>query len=186
MNTAARRFMSLLNWSCFDFEAKFCIGSFTPSPNPMIFQSRTRSMSSENRSISPCAFESDVPPLKTRDFPNRDFRNRSFNTTQTQKSFSIIVDLIASCAAASEKMSRRSCAGSRASLSIRSFFSDVLDRRVNPARCRFGIDEYPLPQGAVKLLADLRDDLTRDAVLTVCFQGLHEEPALRKLEPRLL
>jgi len=64
-------------------------------------------MSSEKRSISPCAFERDVPPLKTRDFPNGDFRKRSFNTTQTQKSFSMIVGLIPSCAAASEKMSRR-------------------------------------------------------------------------------
>jgi len=72
-------------------------------------------MSSENRSISPCAFESDVPPLKTRDLPNRDFWNRNFSATQTQKSFSIIVGLIPSRAAASLKMSRRSSAGSRAS-----------------------------------------------------------------------
>jgi hypothetical protein len=36
-------------------------------------------MSSEKRSISPCAFDSDVPPLKTRDLANRDFWKSSFS-----------------------------------------------------------------------------------------------------------
>jgi hypothetical protein len=88
---------------------------------------------------------------------------------QTQKSFSMIVGLIPSLAAASEKMSCRSCAGRRASLSIRIFFSNFLDRCVHPARSRLGIEEYPLTEGRFKLPADLLDDLGCDAIFAECF-----------------
>src|SRR5260370_778055 len=143
-------------------------------------------MSSEKRSISPCAFESEVPPLKTRDFPNGDFWKRSLRTRQTQKSFSMIVGLIPSLDAASEKMSRRSPAGSRASLSIRIFFRDFLDRRVHPTCSSLSVQEYPLVEGRGKPPADLRNDLRCNAIFAVGFQRLDDKAALWKFESRLL
>jgi len=122
-------------------------------------------MSSEKRSISPCAFESDVPPLKTRDLPNRDFWKSNFSATQTQKSFSMIVGLIPSRAAASLKMSRRSSAGSRASLSIRIVLGNFLNGSVDPASCRLRIEENPLSEGRIELPADLCNGFGRDATL---------------------
>ena len=117
----------------------------------------------------PCAFESDVPPLKTRDFPNRDFWKRNFSATQTQKSFSVIVGLIPSRAAASLKMSRRSSAGSRASLSIRTVLGDFLNGSVDPASRRLRFEQYPLSEGRIELPADLPNDLGFDAVFAKCF-----------------
>jgi hypothetical protein len=50
---------------------------------------RDRSMSSENRSITPNTFERDVPPLNTKAFANRD-ENRTASIQLTQKSFSMM------------------------------------------------------------------------------------------------
>src|ERR1017187_4142667 len=187
MNPAARRLISLLNRSCFDLEPNFCRGSLPPSPNPMSLQSRTRSMSSEKRWITPCTFESDVPPLKTSDSLNGDFTKSSLRTRQTQKSFSTIAALMPILKAASEKTSRRSSAGSRASLSIHVFFScDLLDRCIHPTGRRLCVEQHPLPQSGGEFLADRRDDFRRNAVFTICLQSLHQETAFGQFESRFL
>src|ERR1700741_905409 len=143
-------------------------------------------MSSEKRSIRPCAFERDVPPLKTKDFPNRDSWKRNFRATQTQKSFSMIVGLIPRPPAASLKTSRRSSGGRRASLSIRALFSDFLNGGIDPAGRRLRIEEYPLPQGRIELPANVGNDLGRDAIFAKCFQRMDDEATFGQLESGLL
>ena len=63
-------------------------GSLSPE-KPRLARWIDRSISSENRRIRPKAFESEVPPLKSRS-PPTDFRaKRRFSVQHTQKSFSI-------------------------------------------------------------------------------------------------
>ncbi len=89
-------------------------------------------------------------------------------------------------AAASLKMSRRSSAGLRASLSIRAFLGDFLDGGVDPARRRLRIEEYPLSEGRIKLPADLRNNFGSDAAFAKCFKCLHDQATFRQLETGFL
>ena len=85
-------------------------------------------------------------------------------------------------ATASLKMSRRSSADSRASLSIRTLFGDFLKGGVNPARRCLLIEQNPLPEGRIELPAHLRNDFGCDAAVAECFQRLHDQRQPRAFE----
>ena len=62
-NSSVFSLTSLLNLSCLVFDLSIH-GSFSSYPNTR--QSKIKSISSENLSMSPKHFESDVPPLKVK------------------------------------------------------------------------------------------------------------------------